>query len=118
MDNEKKIDGDHDCDCGGSCGDNCKCRAEAAQDAEKADVKQFDGPSIIADVERLIKCAQETILPYNELAYQTIINIVELTIIRELPTNRIVAQNNVESKPSDGVLAILDEVAANVDGEQ
>ena len=33
-------------------------------------------------IEEFIECAKRTILPYNELAFRTIVNVVELTLIR------------------------------------
>ena len=103
---ECKCGGEHDgdsCECGGKCGDKVE--------SDKKNLVQRD---VIADIERLVKCAQETILPYNELAYHTIINIVELTVIREAQTNRISATSQVSAKPSADALDIMDKVESDL----
>lgn len=59
--------------------------------------------NIVDDIEKFIMTAKETILPYNELAFNTMLNIVEMMIMRNAESKKVVgyieAKNN--SKVSD-----------------
>lgn len=79
------------------------------------DVQQnFD---LNAAVEEFIQCAKRTILPFNQVAYETMLNVLELSLVRDAASNEILGSTTIRDVQQCGneevdrkILGIIDDV--------
>ena len=91
--------------------------------------KQVDGQefNLMEALEEFTKCAQRTILPFNKVAYETILGVVELALVREVVSNKVLCGTGINgtqvvdyTKPQteeldEKVFGIIDEVHAELE---
>ena len=77
-------------------------------------LKDFD---VNKAVEEFVQCAKRTIMPFNPLAYETMLNVLELSLVRDAASNEILGTTTirdvqqVDTKEIDQkVLDIIDDV--------
>ena len=74
------------------------------------------------DIAELINVVRRVILPINQIAYETILNVVELTLIRDAVSGEIIAQSethwakNADNALVDEVTKIINDVDAELNG--
>ena len=98
-------------------------KGEVAMEQNEAKNNAFD---LEKAVEEFTKCAQRTILPFNQVAYETILGVLELALIREAVSHKIAHATGVKSeqiidytkppveKLDEHVFGIIDEVNAEL----
>lgn len=77
-------------------------------------LKDFD---INKAVDEFVQCAKRTIMPFNPVAYETVLNVLELALVRDAASNEILGTTtirNVEQADAGEldkkVLDIIDDV--------
>lgn len=62
------------------------------------DDKNFD---VYKAIEEFLDCAKRTILPFNQLAYETMLGVLELTLVRDATSNAILGNSIIRTNSTE-----------------